>query len=125
MQVRRYELEDFEQVQSWLEARGMKVFHPAILPKTGFIVNHVAAVFVYSTDSDICYLENLISNPNTDNKVRDEAIADLINEAFKEARSQGFKFIMAVTDVPAVIVRALQVGAQVEANKVLLTKQLS
>ncbi len=124
MQVRKYEEKDFDQIKSWLELRKMKVIHPRILPKTGFIVDGVAAVFIYRTDSDLCYLENLISNPESDNEVRDTAIKSLVDEAFKEA-SLEFKFILAITDLPAVITRALSVGAYIETNKVLLTKQLS
>lgn len=123
--IRRYEDKDFEQVKSWLESRDMRVFHPNILPKTGFIVDEVAVVFLYRTDSDICYLENLVSNPNSEQETRDKAIKALIEEAFKEAKSQGFKFVIAVTDVPAVIERALSVGSHIETKKVLLTKQLS
>lgn len=125
MQVRRYVEADFEQVRSWLEARNMKVFHPAILPSTGFIIDNNAVVFLYKTDSDLCYLENLITNPSSDSAARDKAINLIIEAAFNEANRLGFKFVMSVTDVPAVIARALSLNAHIETNKVLLTKQLS
>ncbi len=122
--VRRYKPEDFSQVQSWLEHREMKVIHPSVLSQTGFIVDDTAVLFLYKTDSDVCYLENLFSNRESIPEYRNHAISLLIDEAFQEAKTQGFKFVMSVTDVPAVIARAVASGCQIEPNKVLLTKQL-
>ncbi len=122
--VRRYKDSDFEQISEWLIERGQKVFHPNVLPQTGFIVDQVAAIFVYETDSDMCYLENLVANPFINQEAKDYAITELIEAAFAHASNNGFKFILAVTDHPKVIERALAVGAHIEMNKVLLTKQL-
>lgn len=122
--VRRYVDGDFDQIQEWLKRRQMKVFHPNILPKAGFIVDEVAAMFLYETDSDICYLENLVSNPYINSEARDHAISLIVEAAFAYAVMQGFKFVMSITDHPQVIKRAIRSGAKVEPGKVLLTKQL-
>ena len=124
MIVRKYQKEDFCQISEWLINRNSLVFHPNILPENGFIVDQVAAVFLYSTDSDFCYLENLVSNPDVDSKIRNEAISKMIEHAFAAASDLNFKFVLAVTDVPAVVARAVTLGAKTETNKTLLTKQL-
>lgn len=122
--VRRYRDEDFDQVRQWLIDRNMKVFHPAILPKTGFIVDEVAVVFLYRTDSDIAYMENLISNPKSRDTDRDDAINQLVEVTFLAATQLGFKFVMAMTKNPKVIERAILAGAKCDGGNVHLTKQL-
>lgn len=122
--IRRYKPEDFKQIEQWLIDRGMKVFHPRVLPETGFIVDDIAAIFLFKTDSDSCYIENLVSNPHSDQAERDECIKQLLDTVLQEATRIGFKFAMAVTDSRPVITRALSHGAEIEPNKVLLTKRL-
>jgi len=122
--VRRYKTEDFDQIKQWLIDRNQKVFHPRILPKVGFIVDDLAAVFLYQTDSDLAYIENLVSNPHAGYEERDDAICQVTDTALQAATILGFKFVMGVTKNKSVLVRAVKKGAKVEAGQFLLTKQL-
>lgn len=122
--VRKYKPEDFHQIETWLKDRSMKVFHPRILPENGYIVDEVCALFLYKTDSDISYIENLITNPHSEQEYRNLCINAVIEACFSRATELGYKFVMGVTDNFQVVKRAIYHEAQVEKDKYLLTKQL-
>jgi hypothetical protein len=50
----------------------------------------VCAGFVYYTNSRMCWIEYIVSNPEYKNKDRKEAIRFLIKELCKMAKEQGF-----------------------------------
>lgn len=123
MIARKYLPEDFDQIQLWAKEWGTN-YKPSQFPKTGFIVDGLAAWFLYRTDSSVCFLENLISKKSADERDRDEAIKLVVDAVLTEARDQGFSVAYATTDIPAVVIRAMQYGATGEAKQVLLTKRL-
>jgi hypothetical protein len=125
MTVRRYEPEDFEQIRRWAMDGYSASYEPHQFPKTGFIVDGLAAYFLYSTDSSVCFLENLISNKFASEPYRQRAI-DLVTYAIlAEAQKLGFKVAYATTSIPSVIRRAQSLGAHPEPNQTLLTKKLA
>lgn len=124
IQVRRYTPEDYPMIKSWFLDRGMSAPLLTTLPQVGFVVPDVAAYFLYQTDSNAAYLENLCSNLNTTPEHRDAAIDLIVHEAMKAAKELGFTRCLAVTDNPTVVKRALLKGATAEPNKVLLIKLL-
>jgi len=93
-------------------------------PETGFIVDGVAAYFLYKTDSSVCWLENMISNKKADPQTKDEAIQKLAIAILHEAKVQGFKVAYATTDNVSVIKRAVTLGAKAKTAQILLTKDL-
>jgi hypothetical protein len=121
--VRRYTPEDYPEVASWgLEAG--EVYDPKNLPSIGFIVPGVAAQFLYTTDSNICFIENLVANPNTSKELRDVAIKCIVDQNLMMAKSLGYKVAYACTNIPAVIERAKQYGTVCTPNYTLLQKKL-
>lgn len=65
------------------------------LPKTGVIVNinnvDVCAGFVYLSNSNICWIEFIVSNPKEKNKeIRKVAISECINQLCYIAREMGY-----------------------------------
>jgi hypothetical protein len=125
MQVRRYELSDFAQVSEWALDGYNTDYTEEQFPKTGFIVDGIAAYFLYSTDSSVCFLENMISNKKADPMERHLALNLIVEAILKEAASLGFKVAYGTTDIPAVIYRATTWGAIATPKQTLLTKNLT
>ena len=124
MKARYYRKEDFPLIKAWGESFGANYCEDQF-PPNGFIVEDVAAVFIYYTQSTVCFLENLISNKNSEKEKREKAIELLIGEAFFEAENAGFKVMYSTTHLPQVITRAIKHGATVKAGQALLTKTLN
>ncbi len=124
MEVRRYRLDDFEQICKWAKMYNTE-YSPDNFPKTGFIVEGIAAYFMYKTDSDVCFLENLISNKQAAPEDKDKAINLIIEAILKEAKESGFKVAYATTGIPAVVFRAMVKGAQAQPKQTLLVKDLT
>lgn len=120
--IRPYVESDYEDVMSWLDKRNMKRVHPDVLSDIGFIIPGVCAVWVYITNSDFCYIENLFSNPDVKNKF--QHISFLLDTAKEAAIKLDYKFILSVTDNSSVIKHALMFGAEVESGKSLITLQI-
>lgn len=65
---------DFDEIEKWFEARDMHMPPKSLFPKTGFIVEGVAAGFIYFTDSKVAILDCYISNKDADKQLRADAI---------------------------------------------------
>lgn len=114
---------DFAQVKEW-GFQYNKEYREHQFPKTGFIVDGVAAYFLYSTDSSCCWLENMIANKKTDPDVRDKALQMICEAILAEAKKLGFKVAYATTDNISVVKRAVTMGARFKPAQILLIKDL-
>lgn len=123
MMVRPYEPRDFPQVEAWGKDYGDE-YKEHQFPKTGFIVDGIAAYFLYSTDSSLCWLENMISNRNVQKERRDQALDLIIQAILEEAERLGFKIAFAMTDNIPVVKRAIEYGAMVKPLQMKLIKIL-
>lgn len=117
--TRRYTKEDFSQVKEWGEKWG-STYDSDLFPETGFIWPGVAAYFLYKTDSKVCYLENMVRNPDMPKELTDLALQSIITHILKEARDLGFKVAYATTASDAVIDRALKHNAEATRGQTLL-----
>lgn len=124
MIIRRYEKSDFAQISSWAKDWGAE-YSEDQFPEIGFIVDGVAAYFLYQTDSLVCFLENLISNKHANKEDRDSAVDGVINAVFKEAHDRGYVVAYATTDNPRAVVRAMIHGACAIPKHTLLIKKLT
>lgn len=123
MVVRKYEDGDFNQVSQWAESGWGKKYRAEQFPKTGFIVDDFAAIFLYSTDSTVCFIENLITNKETNVRERHDAIEMLLAAIFLEAKELGFEIAYATTGISPVIARALRHRCEIKTKQTLLIKQ--
>lgn len=123
MIVRKYEPQDFAQIAQWGKSHETE-YTESQFPKTGFIVDGLAAYFLYTTDSSICFLENLVSNNDANFTDRRDAIKLVIDAALTEAKEKGFQVAYATTDIPTVIARATKYGCEFKTNQTLITKSL-
>lgn len=68
---------------------------PEVLPQTGVIVENDAGVpvcagFIYKTDSKICWLEFIVSDPLSDTLERGRALDTLIDSLVSRAKQMEF-----------------------------------
>lgn len=86
----------------WHEAHSWPLLAADFWPKTGVIIsngdNDLAAAFLYRTDSPICWIENIISNPRSAKMERRAAIDMLIDTLAAEAKNSGFKAVLCMTE---------------------------
>jgi hypothetical protein len=124
MKVRPYEEKDFAQLREWGEEWG-ETYNEDQFPKVGFIVDGVAAYFLYQTDSCVCWLECLISKKDADKMAKARALDLLVDAILKEATELGYTVAYATTDNLSVAKRARQNGAAIKINQFLLIKDLT
>lgn len=125
MIARKYDyLSDFEQIHEWGLQWGEK-YKPSQFPLTGFIVDGVAAYFLYSTDSSVCWLENMVSNKGVSDEVRNEALDLIVEALLREAKDRHFDVAYATTNIIPIIKRAKEAGAHVKPAQCLLIKDLT
>lgn len=122
--VRPYELTDYPTIVEWAEQYGIEQRETG-LPKTGFIVPGVAAGFIYSTDSDCCWIENVIANKDATKDEKDEALDLLVPALLQKAEEMGFRVAYATTNNVNLILKVKEYGGLVRPLQMLLTKILS
>lgn len=120
--IRRYTDLDYESVMKWFDSWGMKRIHRNVLSTYGFIIPNVAASWIYTTNSDLCYIENLIRNKEVKNCQKE--IELLLDTCIKAAKSMGYKFIMANTENKSVLKHSVKLGAKIQTNQCLITLQI-
>lgn len=105
---------DYATLQAWWAKRGFADVARSLLPATGFIVDGVAAGFVYKTDSDICVFEMAIANPDATPADRQAALFAVSNAAIEWATNAGFKRMHCSTKNSSVLeklrIRGFQMG---------------
>jgi hypothetical protein len=115
MDIRSYKSEDYVALKAWWAIHKWDPMPPESLPKNGLIVEHlnqrICAGFIYSTDSNIAWLEFVISNPLCDKLIRDKALDLLILSLIDLAKSLGKEIIFTSLNHPALIKRYEKHGA--------------
>lgn len=101
---------DFDEISRWFDVRGKTMPHRSLFPSTGFIVNGIAAGFVYFTDSNVAIIEGYISNPHVDSKTRSNALDIITAELLMKAKSSGYKLLKCDTQLEAIKIRAKKHG---------------
>lgn len=124
MIVRRYEDKDFEQIREWGLQWGAD-YDEDQFPHIGFIIDGVAAYFLYQTDSSICWLENMIAKRGIDQALKSKALDLLVDAIILEAKELGFTVAYATTDIVSVAKRAKENGAFIKPAQILITKDLT
>lgn len=110
MSVRRIVDLDFDEIKRWFGMREFRFPDKSIFPKTGFIVDGVAAGFIYFTDSSVAIIDFYISNPDTDPDTRSDALNAVTEALIKSAIFNRCKIIKCDTKLEAVRQRALDHG---------------
>lgn len=93
LSVRAFEPSDYPKLCKWWLDWKKEPIPLNWLSTTGIIVSQgekdIAAVFLYLTNSGMCFIENLVSDLFfPDKKIRQEALKKVIRSAFAEAKRQ-------------------------------------
>lgn len=120
--IRAYKETDYEEVMTWLDKRGMDRIDKTVLSNTGFIIPGICCCFLYLNNSSVCFLENLFSNPEAED--REENIKFMVDTALKAAKDFKYKYVQAVTSNKRVIKYGTILGTKFEPNQVLMTLKL-
>ena len=124
-EVRIYDSEkDRAQVDSWCQDWNMRTFPSQWLPQAGFIVEGVAAMWLYLTDSKVALLENVISNPKASLDDRDAALDAIGSAAEQYARDLGYKYILGSSSIQPILDRAKRHGYQILPPSQQIVKEL-
>lgn len=101
MKISKFEtLEHYEDVCYWWFQHDWPTLPREALPKTGFIVDGLAAGFLYKTDSTFAILEFIVGNPEANKEKRRQAIDLVVKELLNEAKNDGFKLIFSSISHP-------------------------
>lgn len=87
-------------IDGWSLKHNYVTVPEAFLSKNGVLIRdgqgYIAACWLYSTDSCLCFLENFISDPRAEKQRRSAALDGLIEAACGFARSLGFTQVLAI-----------------------------
>ncbi len=96
MILREFKPEDLEAINSWWVAAGYGQMPLEAFPPTTLIAFDgsmpIAAGSNYLTDSVVCYIDNLVSNPEASAEQRKKAVYILIEALLHHGKLQGKKF---------------------------------
>lgn len=123
MNIREYKSEDYVMLTKWWQAWDWQQVPEKCLPSLGLIVTDlsdepICACFLYQTDSSICWIEWIVSNPEVPKGLRREALDLLLKELKLKAKRLGFKQIFTSTDRESLKVRLVDQGFLVTDKKV-------
>lgn len=119
--MRDYKESDYKDLQKWMEGFGQTMMPSNFLPKLGLIIEGKAAGFIQQTDSDVCYLDTLIANPDEEH---DEALDEIVVELLKRVKENGYKVVIALTKRQKVSERAEKLGFAVSTEYDVMFKKL-
>lgn len=101
---------DFKDISNWFSWRKQLIPSRSIFPANGFIVDNIAAGFVYFTDSQIAIIDCYVSNPESDAKTRDIALDKITDALILCAVASGHNIIKCDTQKEAIKIRAKKHG---------------
>jgi hypothetical protein len=111
-------------INAWCDAHGLNRFPYGWLPSAGFIVDQMAAMWIYTTDSDVSFLENVISNADADPAQRNVALDLIVDRCILYAREHGASYLVGASRFTAILARAAKHGFKVLPPSQQIVKEL-
>lgn len=105
MSIEIFKETDYPTLYSWWTDHGWSPVPFNMLPKTGFVVDNICAGFIYITDSQLCHMEWIISDPNSDKEKRDVALNTLIDTLCMVAKEYNCKAVFTTAKQKVLIER--------------------
>ncbi len=116
--------EHAKDAQLWLSLRGKKPWPLAMFDAPGFVVEGVAAVWLYATPP-FALIEALVANPDVAPSYRNDALDAVVTAALAEAERQGVRVVYSTTTIDAVRERAERLGFEtIHQNAALIIAQV-
>lgn len=123
-EVKPYTPENYAEVSEWWKDWKWDPIPEQYLPPDGLIVSfegkNICAVFLYRTNTPICWAENYISVKECDRHTRQWALDILIANAVEKAVSFGFEVVMSSINHP-VLGKRLEKGGFMVADTNMTT----
>lgn len=111
MQIRKYvSSQDYFSIAVWWNEQKWTSIPQDHLPEHGFIVEGIAAGFLYKTDSKFALLEFVIANPSTSKEERSEALDLIIDNLLNLAKELEFKSVFSSITHPKLVNRYKEHG---------------
>lgn len=89
---------DLPTVNTWRAARGLPPVPGGTLPSTGYLVEGVAAGFLYLTDApSVALLDGFVSCPDAPLRARQAALAELVERLLHDAKASGAVHVLGLT----------------------------
>lgn len=108
--VKEYDSSKYRMLCSWWESWGLPVIPQDMLPTYGLTVSNIAAGFLIVTDCNLGFLEFFISNPESDEKMRDLALDQITKGLMEYGNSVGITNFKCDTQLDAIRRRAERFG---------------
>ena len=102
MMIKIFEKEDYKTIEKWWIDHDQKPCPYNLLPSIGYIVNDMVAGFLYQTDSELCFIESLISDKKSDKEKRSEALGHLFDNLKMSVEEMQYKRVILHTIHPKV-----------------------
>jgi len=114
MTTKKYKsVEIYDRVCGWWRAHNFPILPINFLPFEGFIISNedteLYAVFLYVTDSDLCWLTFPVSNPIASYEEKRGAMEQLFQDVGNSAKDAGYNFMF--TTSPLASVQEALIGA--------------
>lgn len=106
----------FPQIEKWLNAWNIPITVLDGVSKTGLIIEDVCAIWLYETNSKLCFVDGLISNKNINDKLRSDCVSKLLKYMYQLAYNKGFKYMQVNTKLSSVKNRAEDMGFVADNN---------
>lgn len=108
LRAKRYTPEDYKSVSAlWRQYPDWAPLPESSLPERGMVVMedgvYLAAGFLYSTDSDICWLEWVVGNAQVESDKRREAISHVVDSIIDWSKELGYKNVFSSVVHPNLI----------------------
>lgn len=110
MEVRKFQTSDYFELCGWWNKHNWPCIPLDHLPENGFIVEGLAAGFLYKTDSKFGLLEFVVANPDSSKEDRAQALDLVIDNTLNLAKELGFKSIFSSITHPKLIQRYQEHG---------------
>ena len=108
--MRPFTARDYPVLARWYRGHKKAIPPFSSLPAVGFIVDGVAAAFLYQTDGGIGLLENYIRNPNIDSASANQALDELTQVLLATSKELGLTKVIGLTKNARIVKRAKQNG---------------
>jgi hypothetical protein len=108
--ARRYDLDDYENLQKMFESHGLNCPDPKLLPKIGFIERDVAAGFLYLTDSAIGIIDFFVTMKHSGIVAKNDALDEIVTRLLRAAKAASCELVKCDTDIYAIKERAIKHG---------------
>jgi len=110
MKSRRYTELDYMEMCKWWEKRGLPAPSKEYLPKIGYLVEDMAAGFLYQTDGNIGLLDMYITNSEQEPNQRVDSLRAITTSLLGYAKQIGIKAIKFDTKFDVIKILATENG---------------